>query len=78
MTASELRAARQRLGWSQARTARALGVHDRARISDWETGRRPVPPVVAESVRAQLALADCRARVAELTASDAPSRSGRN
>lgn len=38
------------LGWSQAEAARRLGVHDRKRIGDWASNRRPVPPYIASAL----------------------------
>jgi transcriptional regulator with XRE-family HTH domain len=51
MTGAELRAARQRLGWSQAELARALStktqhVHPRT-VRRWENGEREAPPFLA-------------------------------
>lgn len=42
MTGTELRTARQRLGWSQSRLAEALGVHWTT-VWRWEHGRSPIP-----------------------------------
>ena len=44
MTPDSLRHFRtQRLGWTQERLARLLGV-DRVTLARWETGTRPLPP----------------------------------
>lgn len=53
MTARELRTALRRLGLSQVRAARALGVSQPA-VSRWCTGVERVPGPVAAALRAWL------------------------
>jgi transcriptional regulator with XRE-family HTH domain len=62
MTAAELRAALEELGWSQTDAARELGVSSRYRVSDWCRGVRPVPTYVGAAVRTHLELAAERAK----------------
>ena len=51
MRARELKAARARLGLSQAALAEALEVH-RVTITVYEAGRQPIPRLVALAVEA--------------------------
>lgn len=55
MTGADLRKARHRAGWTQARLARRLGV-TQAYLSLMETGRRHVPDRVSRSVASLLRL----------------------
>lgn len=50
MTSEELRAALIKLGWSQVRLARRLGVAPDTVIR-WTNGRTPTPQYVAEYLR---------------------------
>lgn len=45
MTAAEIRAAREALGWSQERLARALGV-SLSTVWRWERGKMPAPAML--------------------------------
>lgn len=56
MTAADFRAAIARLGWSQAETARRLGLAGQPYVSRLCRGTRAVPSYVAVSLRAQLRL----------------------
>src|SRR5436189_263968 len=74
-TGQDLRAARQRLGWTQAQLARHLGLASGApRIASWERGNATIPASRVLELRrlfgtAQPALAiDASAAVAELAA----------
>lgn len=49
MTPDEFKAARQALGYSQARMAEALGVHLRTAWR-WERGERAIPEPVARLI----------------------------
>lgn len=53
MTAAELRAWREGLGWSRADLARWYGVTSRA-VSHYESGTRPVPRPLAQRIRDEL------------------------
>lgn len=47
MTGDELRAARKRLGLTQAKLAALLGISDGRAVRRWESGRRDIPaPIV--------------------------------
>jgi transcriptional regulator with XRE-family HTH domain len=46
MAPDELRRVRERLGWTQADLADALGVH-RVTVAKWEAGDRSIPEPVA-------------------------------
>lgn len=58
MTASDLREARQALGWTQAELAERLGLSSRERISAMENGREPISKRTANHVRTLLQLHD--------------------
>ena len=65
MTAEELRAALEALGWSHAEAARRLhvlmkGKPNRQRIGEWCRGERTVPAYVAGHVHTLLELKRCR------------------
>lgn len=60
MSHDELRAALDRLEWTQHEAAVRLGVASGAsRISEWARGEREIPRYIAVSVRTRLALEDC-------------------
>ena len=61
MTAAELSAALDALGWSQRRAARVLRVANYQRVGQWCRGERPVPPYIAGAIETHLDLARCRA-----------------
>jgi len=46
MTGQQLAEIRHRLGLSQEAFANALGFSRHATVSDWETGKKPIPKVV--------------------------------
>jgi DNA-binding transcriptional regulator YiaG len=50
MDADEMKAARARLGLTQAQLATELGVHAMT-VSKWETGQRSIPEPVARLVQ---------------------------
>jgi DNA-binding transcriptional regulator YiaG len=50
MDADEMKAARARLGLTQAQLAAELGVHAMT-VSKWETGQRSIPEPVARLVQ---------------------------
>jgi transcriptional regulator with XRE-family HTH domain len=50
MDGEELKAARARLGFTQAQLAAELGVHAMT-VSKWETGQRGIPEPVARLVQ---------------------------
>ena len=54
MRARELKAARARLGLSQEKLAKALGVH-RVTVAGWENGASPVPKAIGLAVAHLLA-----------------------
>jgi transcriptional regulator with XRE-family HTH domain len=53
ITAAQLRAARELIGWSRARLARFSKVGD-GRITDFETNRRPLSPEAIVAIRRAL------------------------
>ncbi len=65
MTAPELRAALDALGWSQKDASEQLGVCNHQRVSEWCRGLRRVPRYVAKSVLTHLALMECREEATE-------------
>ena len=54
MKGIELKVARVQLGLSQYGLGLKLGIHP-ARLSEMETGKRPVPEVIAERMHLELA-----------------------
>jgi DNA-binding transcriptional regulator YiaG len=54
MDADEMKAARARLGFTQAQLAAELGVHAMT-VSKWETGQRSIPEPVARLVQRMIA-----------------------
>ena len=50
MTGRQLQRIRERLGWSQARLAEALGVHPMT-VSKWERGVQPISEMAALAIR---------------------------
>lgn len=54
MTPSELRAARETLGLTQAELAAILGLSRQASISDMESGRSAIRPIYAREVQRML------------------------
>lgn len=63
MTATELRALRERLGLTQAALAARLGTAQ-GRVSDWENERRPIPLHAEAHLRTLEALHRCEQRLA--------------
>lgn len=64
MTANQFARALKKLGLStQAAAAEALGV-TQSRISEWTSGRYPVPPYIERSVSALLELEKMKKRAA--------------
>lgn len=55
MTCKELNTAISTLGWNGSQTARRLGVTQKA-VSNWRTGKRPVPEPVACLLRLRVDL----------------------
>lgn len=62
MTAPDFRAALRAMNLNQTEAADVLGVSAPQRINEWAKGRQSVPPYIAASVRAHLALYNCRER----------------
>ncbi len=62
MTPAEFRGALDRLGLSQVRAAKLLGVHDKA-ARNWAAGRNKVPHAVATLLRL---MADGKITIADL------------
>lgn len=50
MTPRQFVRLRERLGWSQADLAEALGVHPMT-VSKWERGAQPIPEMAAIAIR---------------------------
>lgn len=50
MTPAQMRKARERLGYSQARLAEHLDVHPMT-VSKWERAEQPIPTMAALAVR---------------------------
>jgi DNA-binding transcriptional regulator YiaG len=57
MTTDELRSARKQLGLTQAEFAVALGM-DRATVSNWERGAKPVPSWMGTAIEGLLCRRD--------------------
>jgi transcriptional regulator with XRE-family HTH domain len=51
VTADQLRAALDRLGWTQTKAAKELGVANKQRVSEWARGLRPVPLYIEKHLR---------------------------
>lgn len=59
MTAPELRAALDALGWTQKDAADHLGACNHQRVSEWCRGKRRVPKWISEHLYTYLALMTC-------------------
>ena len=59
MTAPELRAALDALGWTQKDAAEHLGACNRQRVSEWCRGLRRIPRWYSEHIYTYLALMIC-------------------
>lgn len=67
MKQREFKAALKELGLKQAEAAEKLGVPGgKARISEWERGKRPIPPYIVAHIETLLALGESQAAVLTL------------
>jgi DNA-binding transcriptional regulator YiaG len=60
MTPADLRAARRKLGWTQAHLAQITGKKDARIVRMWEAGTVPIPPIAAKIVAGVAANASMR------------------